>query len=170
MLIAMTTADTIDYVSDLDPSKRKTKIPKDPADPTKGYIESWEIAEGATTFKLRGLDVFMMGVIYDNASTLQAREGSNEYGIQTKVNQTNIEAVRHGLIGIDNFVDSKGNGIAFDTQKIFVNGRPYNVVADKVMNTMGVRLVQELAGKIKEISEVTPAEEKTSGTVSLQSV
>jgi len=170
MLIAMTTADTIDYVSDLDPSKRKTKTPRDPNDLSKGMIESWEIAEGATTFKLRGLDVFMMGIIYDNASELKATEGSASYGIQTKVNQTNIEAVRHGLIGFTNFANAKGDGIAFETQKIFVNGRPYNVVADKVMNTMGVRLVQELAGKIKEISEVTPAEEKTSGTVSLQSV
>ena len=42
-LIAMTTADTIDYVSDLDPSKRKTKTARDPQDPSKGFIESWEI-------------------------------------------------------------------------------------------------------------------------------
>jgi hypothetical protein len=37
------------------------------------------------------------------------------------------------------------------------------------MNTMGVRLIGELASKIKEISEVTPKEEKTSGPLSLQS-
>jgi hypothetical protein len=30
------------------------------------------------------------------------------------------------------------------------------------MNTFGVRLIQELAAKIKEISEVTAAEEKNS--------
>ena len=161
-LVAMTTADTIDYVSDLDPSKRKTKTLRDPKDPSKGYIESWNVVEGATTFKLRPLDVFMMGTIYDNASILSGKEGSNEYGIQTKVNQTNIQAVRHGLIGFENFADAKGNHIVFDTQKEVVNGRPYDVVADKIMNTMGVKLIQELAGKIKEISEVTPAEEKNS--------
>ena len=169
MLIAMTTADTVDYVSDMDPSKRKVKTARDPEDPTKGFDESVEIAPGATTFKLRGLDTFMMSTIYDNASMLQGREGSNEYGIQTKVNQTNVEAVRHGLIGFSNFANAKGDGIAFETQRTFVNGRRYDVVADKVMNTLGVRLVQELAAKIKEMSEVTASEEKLSGTVSLLS-
>ena len=36
------------------------------------------------------------------------------------------------------------------------------------MNTLGIRLIQELAAQIKEISEVTPAEEKNSEEVSLQ--
>ena len=167
-LIAMTTADAIDYVSDLDPSKRKTKTARDPQDPSKGFIESWEIKEGATTFKLRPLDVFLNSMIYDNASMLQGMEGSNAMGVQMKVNQTNLEAVRHGLIGFTNFKDAKGNAVVFATQKAVVNGRPYDVVSDKVMNTFGIRLIQELAAKIKEISEVTPAEEKNSEEVSLQ--
>lgn len=167
MLIAMTTADTVDYVSDLDPAKRKTKTLRDPANPSKGYVESWDIGPGATTFKLRGLDVYLMSLIYDNASVLQAREGSADYGIQTKINQTNIQAVRHGLIGLDNFVNAKGNSIAFTTQTEVVNGRKYDVASDAVMNTMGVRLIQELATKIKEISEVTPEEEKKSDGASL---
>jgi hypothetical protein len=161
-LLAMTTADTIDYVSDLDPSKVKTEVMNDPEDSTKGKKIVVEIKEGATSFKLRGLDVFLMGLIYDNASTLSGKEGSTEYGIHTKVNQTNIEAVRHGLIGFTNFADAKGNALLFKTQRAVVNGRPYDVVADEVMNTMGVRLIQELAQQIKNISEVTPAEEKKS--------
>ena len=56
-------------------------------------------------------------MIYDNASMLRGKEGSNEIGIQTSVNQTNIEAVRHGLIGFTNFNDAKGNAVAFETQK-----------------------------------------------------
>ena len=168
-LIAMTTADAIDYVSDLDPSKRKTKVLRDQSKPEKGYIESWDIGPGATSFRLRALDVFLMGVIYDNASMLQGKEGSNEYGIQTKVNQTNIEAVRHGLIGFTNFRNSKGDAITLETQKAVVNGRPYDVVSDKVMNCFGIRLIQELAMRIKEISEVTPAEEKNSAAESLPS-
>jgi hypothetical protein len=158
----MTTADSLDYVSDMDPSKVKTKTPNDPADSTKGFTEHVEIKEGATSFKLRGLDVFLMGLIYDNASTLSGKEGSTEYGIHTKVNQTNIEAVRHGLIGFTNFADAKGNALSFSTQRAVVNGRPYDVVADAIMNTMGVRLIQELAQQIKNISEVTAAEEKKS--------
>ena len=166
-LIAMTTADTIDYVSDLDPSKKKTKIARDISDPSKGFIESWEIGEGATTFKLRGLDVFMMGKIYDDASVLQGKEGSNEYGIQTKVNQTNVEAVRHGLVGFKNFKNAKGDDVVFKTQVAVVNGRKYEVVADAIMNMMGVKLIQELAQQIKNISEVTPHEAKNSDEVFL---
>jgi len=159
-LVAMTTADAIDYVSDLDPSKRPTKTPRDSNDPSKGYVEGFEILPGATTFKLRSLDVFMMGTIYDNASMLRGQDGSNEFGIQTRVNQTNIDTVRHGLIGLTNFSDSRGNAVQFETQKAVVNGRPYDVVSDKVMNCFGVRLISELATQIKEISEVTAAEEK----------
>jgi hypothetical protein len=165
----MTSADAIEYVSDLDPAKRKTKTARDPDDPSKGYEESWEIAPGATTFKLRSLDVFLMSMIHDNASRLMGKEGSSEFGIQTNVNQTNVQAVRHGLVGFTNFSDARGNAVVFATQKEVVNGRPYDVVADKVMNCFGVRLIQELAMKIKEISEVTPAEEKKSEGSSLQS-
>jgi hypothetical protein len=146
-LVAMTTHDTVDYVSDLDPAKTKENG-KD------------VIAEGATVFKLKPLDVFLMGHIYDNASVLRGAPGSQEVGIHTRVNQTNIETVRHGLAGLDNFADAKGNAIIFKTQKASVNGRPYDVVEDRIMNMLGVRLVAELADKVKSISEVTKAEEK----------
>ena len=57
-LIAMTTADSVDYVSDLDPSKTRVKTDKlvDPTDVSKGYVHDTVIKPGATTFKLRGLD------------------------------------------------------------------------------------------------------------------
>ena len=168
-LIAMTSADAIDYVSDLDPCKKKLKTLHDQDDPSKGTFESVEILPGATVFKLRSLDVFLMSMIYDNASQLRGKEGSTEFGIQTNVNQTNVQAVRHGLIGFTNFSDSKGNAVTYATQKENVNGRPYDVVADKVLNCFGVRLIQELAMRIKEISEVTPADEKKSEGSSLQS-
>ena len=158
----MTSADAIDYVSDLDPCKVKVKTARDAQNPAKGFIESWEIRPGATTFKLRSLDVFLMSMIYDNAQQLRGREGSNEFGIQANVNQTNVQAVRHGLIGFVNFADAKGNAIKFETQKEIVNGRSYDVVSDAVMNRMGVKLIQELAAQIKQISEVTPQEEKKS--------
>lgn len=167
-LIAMTTADSVDYVSDLDPSKTRVKTDKlvDPTDVSKGYVHDTVIKPGATTFKLRGLDVFLMGKIYDDASSLSGVEGSKEFGVHTKVNQTNVQAVRHGLIGFDNYADKAGNQLKFETQREVVNGRPYDVVADKIMNTMGVRLIQELAMQVKNISEVTPSEEKKSDEAS----
>ena len=152
-LIAMTTADTIEYVSDLDPAK-VWNVP----DP--GQKPAFTIKPGATVFKLRALDVFLKGIIYDNASGLTRKSDSDEVGIVTRVNQTNVEAVRHGLVGFENFKNSKGGDVPFKTAKIFVNGRPYDVVDDETMNALGIRLIQELALAIKDISEVKGDEEK----------
>ena len=152
-LIAMTTADTIEYVSDLDPCKT-TSVP------APGEKPVVTIKDGATIFKLRSLDVFLKGVIYDSASRLMRKSDSDEVGIVTRVNQTNVEAVRHGLVGFSNFKNSKGGDVPFKTAKIFVNGRPYDVVDDVTMNALGIRLIQELALAIKDISEVKGDEEK----------
>lgn len=161
-LIALTVADTVEYVSNLDPAKGKKPVPVDPNDPSKGEIIQDVIEEGATVFYLRPLDVFLMGYIYDNASTLSGKQGDDTVGIHTRVNQTNIDAVRHGLSGFKNFVDKHGNQVRFKTQKAVVNGREYEVVHDDIMNMFGVRLIAELADKIKEISEVSTDEEKNS--------
>lgn len=165
-LIALTVSDTVEYVSDLDPAKGKKPVPVDPNDPSKGEIIKEVIGEGATVFFLRPLDVFLMGYIYDNASHLSGRQGDDTVGIQTRINQTNIDAVRHGLAGFKNFCDRRGNQIGFKTQKAYVNGREYDVVHDDIMNMFGVKLIAELAQKIKDISEVSPEEEKNSAKAS----
>ena len=159
-LTAMTTTDTVDYVSDFDPSKKYREPPA--ADGATPIEPLFDILPGATVFKLRGLDVFLMGYIYDGASSLTNKPGSGEVGIHTRTNQTNIECVRHGLVGLDNFVAAGGGKVVFKTQKEVVNGRPYDVAADEIMNRMGVQLIQELAAKIKKLSEVSAAEEKKS--------
>jgi hypothetical protein len=160
-LIAMTTADTVDYVSDLDPAKKVVKVPVDANDPTKGEKFETKIEPGATIFKLRALDVFLMGWIYDNASSLTGRQGTDEVGIHTKVNQTNIDAVRFGLADVVNFSDHQGP-VRMKTSRAVVNGRTYDAAADSIVNMLGVRLIAELATKIKSISEVSPEEEKNS--------
>jgi hypothetical protein len=161
-LIAMTTADTVNYVSDMDPCKVTTKVPRDPVDAAKGMEDVVTIKEGATVFKLRPLDVFLMGYIYDNASTLSGKSGSDDIGIHTRVNQTNIDCVRHGLADAVNFTDPKGGEVKMKTQKAIVNGRSYDVAHDDIMNMMGVKLIQELAEQVKKGSEVSPSETKNS--------
>jgi hypothetical protein len=168
-LIALTVNDAVEYVSDRDPSKVKNNVPVDPADPKKGTKIEIEIKEGATKFFLKPLDVFLMGHIYDNASRLSGKSGSDEVGIHTRMNQTNIDAVRHGLTGFDNFVDKVGNAVKFSTKKDVVNGREYDVADDHVLQALGIQLIQELATEIKRISEVSAEEEKNSVAASPQS-
>lgn len=153
-LKALTVDTTVEYVSDMDPAKKRVMVPVDPNDKSKGEREEVQIEPGATVFKLKPLDVFLMGMIYDNASTLHGRQGDDTVGISTKVNQTNIDAVRHSLVGLENFTDEQGNPVKIAFQDVMVGGREYKVVADRTLNRLGIRLIGELASQVKEISEV----------------
>jgi len=157
---ALSLSDTFEYVSDTDPSKTKKTVQVDPDDPKKGTKEVTEVAEGATTFGLKPLDVFLMGYIYDNASTLSGRQGSEEVGIHTRVNQTNIEAVKFGLSYFNNFKDEKGNDVVVKHVKASVNGREYDAASDETLRLLGNRLIAELATEIKNKSEVSAEEAK----------
>ncbi len=149
-LIAMTVADTVEFVSDKDPAKSKKPVPLDASDPSKGEIIRDVIGEGATVFFLKPLDVFLMGYIYDNASTLSGKQDSNEIGIHTRVNQTNIDAVRHGLAGL----------LKPACSSVVVASRCWRIHFWLPMNMFGIQLIQELATRVKEISEVSAEEEK----------
>lgn len=159
-LKALILADTFEYVSDTDPSKVAKKVPVDPKDPKKGFKTVFEIQDGATKFGLKPLDVFLMGYIYDNASSLTGRQGSEEVGIHTRVNQTNLDTVRFGLSYVTNFKDAKGNDIEVVHVKARINGRVYDAVSDDTLKLLGNRLIAELAQEIKEKSEITTDQEK----------
>jgi hypothetical protein len=160
-LLAMSTSHVEEFVSDMDPAKTRVEVPVDPNDPNKGSRSEVKIGDDATVFRLRSLDVFLMGYIYDGASVLRGRQGDSDIGIHTRVNQTNIDAVRFGLADIPgNFKDRHGHPIRFKTQKEIINGRSYDAVTPEVLNALGLRLIAEMAERIKEISSVTPDEEK----------
>lgn len=162
-LRALTLSDTIDFTSKFDKGAVTSRfVPVDPDDPSKGEIEQKGVASDATIFKLAPLDVFLMGYIYDNASTLSGEQGTTKIGIHTRVNQTNVEAVRFGLKGLVNFLGKDGDHVRFKTTKVQVNGRDYDAVSDDILRMFGVRLMQELADKVKEISEVGEDDEKNS--------
>jgi hypothetical protein len=160
-LVAMTTADTVDFVSVNDPSRKVTKVLIDPENPDLGSKDEVTIEEGASVFKLRPLDVFLMGWIYDSASVLRGRQGDNEIGVHTRINQTNIDAVRFGLAAIpSNFRHKDNSPVRLVTEKEIVNGRQYDVVKKEVLNTLGLQLISEMADEIRKISSVTRNEEK----------
>lgn len=165
-LFARTTVETVDFVSAMDPDYVVEQVPLDPANPALGTVEQVTIRGGASHFKLRPLDVFLMGHIYDNATSMVGTQGSVEVGIKTKMNMTNIDTVRFGLCALpENFQDRQGNVVKFAVRKESINGREYTVVTDEVMTTLGLQLIQEMAGKIKELSEVTADNGKNSAEV-----
>lgn len=159
-IYALTTADTFEHVLDIDPAKKVTKVPVDPADPAKGMKDEVTIGEDATVFILSPLDVFLMGYIYDNANSLTGEGGSNKVDIRTQVNKTNIDAVRFGLRGFRNFKDKNGIEQRASYEEVEVNGQKYTAATAKTLSLIGVRAMAELAGQIKEKSEVSGSVEK----------
>lgn len=160
---ALTVGETFPYVLNADPAKKKVPLLVDPNDPKKGEIITDEIGEDATVWNLGTLDVFLLGYIYDSASTLQGQQGSDEIGIKTHVNKTNIEAVRFGLKSVENWNTAKGVGQSVDFVEKVVNGRKYQALTDDTLMKIGLRAIAELAGEIKKASEVAAEEEKNFG-------
>ena len=162
-LFARTTVETADFVSTMDSAYSTQEAPVDPADPTKGTREEVTIDDGASIFKIGPLDVFLMAHIYDNASKLSGKQGSDEVGIETRLNKTNIDAVRFGLRALpENWQSRDGKRVLYEVEKVTVNGREYVSVKDHVLDSLGVRLIGEMADKIKDMSEVSPGEGKDS--------
>lgn len=164
-LIAMTTADVTRYCSDRDPAKLRKIVPVDPDVPDGPKKVDITYGPDATWFELRPLDVFQMGFIYDNASSLTGQSGGSEIGIKTRMNQTNLECVRYGLVKVENFHSSKAEGadpVKFKHIKSVIAQRQYDAVPDTILNMLGNSLCAELADEIKRISEVSAAEAKNS--------
>lgn len=164
-LYARTTVETVDFHSEMDPDVKVREVPVDEKDPKKGTKKLKEVLPGASCFKIGPLDVFLMAHIYDNASKLSGKQGSEEVGIETRMNATNIDAVRFGLRGLpDGFKNRQGVAVNYDVEKKSVNGREYVAVKDSVIDALGLRLIAEMAEAIKELSEVSGDEEKNSAS------
>lgn len=166
-LIAMSVSDTVKHVSIYDPARIVKQVPVDPTDPLGPTKEEVTYGDDATWFKLSSLDVFLMADIYDNTSAWSQNQATEEATLRTKLNKTNVEACRFGLRGWANFKDAKGNDIPFLTEEITYNGRKYTVATDATLQALGIRLVNELGAKVKELSNVSRAEEKNSAGASL---
>jgi hypothetical protein len=165
-LVGISKAETFVHVSDSDPAKTQQVVPVDPNDPAKGTKSVEVILEGATEFTLGTLDVFLMASIYDRSSSITRDDAEGLSGLQTKINATAIDAVRYGLKGWKNFQDAQGNDKPLTFVQRSVLGKQYQAVDDECLTFMGIRLIQELGGKIKEASNVTKAEAKNSATAS----
>lgn len=167
-LMGMTLADTVDYVSNKDPAKIIKLVPVDDTKPDGEKRVETIIAANASIFKLRPLSVFMKGWVYDNASQVVHRNGDAR--VEARYNETNIQAVRFGLVSVENFhTDKAGNNLTWKPIKVTFNGREYEAVPDNVLSMFGLELVAELAAEIKRISEVSVVEEKNSEEASSRS-
>jgi hypothetical protein len=135
----------------------------DPEDPSKGIkIGEPTIDDDATVFSYSPLDVFISAHIYDRASFLsQSGDGSTD--MKTRINETNLDAVRFGINGIKNFIHPKtGNEVQAKFVDRFISGRLYKTLDDETMSMLDTYSIAELAQKIKDASTISKVTEKNS--------
>ena len=112
------------------------------------YVSRFDTTEPKTTWKL--------GVLSAHAF---AYVGSKIADPTQSINGM-IEVVRFGLLGFDNFKDSKGVSIAFETQPKSIGQHDYQIVKDKIISIMPIDLIIELGGKILELTKLSEQEIK----------
>ncbi|QIG76988.1 hypothetical protein EVC30_160 [Rhizobium phage RHph_Y1_11] len=157
---ALTLSAVLTHVLSTDPSISYPAVPVDPEDPSKGVKRGEPvIADDATVFSYKPLDVFLMGHIYDRASFL-SQSGDGATDMKTRINETNIDAVRFGITGIKNFLNHEGNEVSVKFVDRAVNGRLYKALDDEVISMLDVGSIGELAAKIKEASQISRVTEK----------
>ena len=162
----ITRSDKTDHVLDSDPAKRRVPLEVPRIENGEKITEEVVIDDDATFFECGVLDLFLMGMIYDQATQVSRAEEDGLLQVNTRLNRTNIDAVRFGLKGWRNFCDAAGDEIPFKTVEKNVDGRKYRAVTDDCLTRIGIRDIQELAGVIKEQSELTKAEAKNFATAS----
>lgn len=168
-LVAVSNRDTEKFVSKFDPARTMVDVKINPDDKSKDApTKKEEVIDysTATIFHVGSLEVGLMSDIFDGAMNMGAHtigtNGLPQMDVRMMINKTNVEAVRFGLRGWDNFQDAKGKQVKFAKETISKNGKTYEVVAPECMNCLDVELVQELAERIKARSRVTKAVEKNS--------
>jgi hypothetical protein len=115
---------------------------------SKDYISKFDTGEIKTVWKLGVLSAYAFAYVGSKISD------------PSKSIEGMIEVVRFGLLGFDNFKDSKGAMIPFATQVKSIGQRNFNIVKDDIINIMPIDLVIELGGKILEMTKLSEEAEK----------
>lgn len=125
-------------------------------DPDKGKA-------GATKFNLGAVPARIMAHFRDKAQTFHSGGDGENFDVEMNANSLKINLVKVGLKGWENFVDSNGNDVKFETQKKNVAGAEVTMVKDKCIDYLSMDDIDELAEQINEINNVEEDTAKKSG-------
>lgn len=131
------------------------KVIESALDPARGTAE-------ATRFTIGALDAFVSAYVTDRMLTFSDSDSGGIQTAQVKMNEADLEVVRFGLKGWENFQDARGNDVAFRTVERILQGKKYVVVESDDLARMAPELVRELAREIRAINSVTEDEAKKS--------
>lgn len=129
---------TVDFISEFDPDKGKP--------------------EGKpTVFQLLTLDSRVMGHLRDMATRLKVNPNANpDDDVETEVamNEVAFQTVLFGVGGIAPYQDKDGNDIEFKTLKRNLRGQSYTVASDLVIKRLPMKVITEIAEKLREINNL----------------
>ena len=115
-----------------------------------------------TTYKLGVLDNRILAELEDGMTSFEIGSGGSGDSAKTTlaINRRAIEFFRFGVKGIENFQDSKGKPVKFETISVAKFGTNYNVVAPHIVQMHELFVIKEMAAKIRKYNRLTEEEEK----------
>ncbi len=116
-----------------------------------------------TTFHIGLLDPILRAHLEDKSVIFEKSSPSPKDPVTTNynVNIRNIDVVKFGLRGLDNFLDPQTKEpVKFDTISTSIKGKNYTAVSERIILMLGKKLIDELAEVILEENILSEDEEK----------
>lgn len=144
-----------------DPAQPATDQPRSRPHPKAGQVDIAASREaGATIFFLGALTVNQRAYITDKTGVVQ-EWGDNGARFVHRQGLRNLEAVRLGLRGWENFSDPSGDAIPYETtQRAIGSETPMPVPTDDTIGRLGIYLVNEIGEEILNKNAVAETMQK----------
>ena len=113
---------------------------------TVDYVSKLDKSENKTIWKL--------GVLNSEAYAFVSEK------VATKTLKAMLDVVRFGLKGFENFKDSDGKDIKFDSVSFPLGDYNYNIVANNIIKIIPMEVIIELGAEILKLSRLSEAEVK----------
>ena len=129
---------------------------------TEEYIYKNDVTN-PTKWKIGVIDSFMMSEIQDMITTFEIdRMGGPNSPAKNHLclNMAQMEAVRYGLKGFENFVDSTGSVIPFQTEKRVIGGKSVSVITEEILRQIPHDILMELGRHILDKNKFSEEEVK----------
>jgi hypothetical protein len=130
---------------------------------TETFISKYDTDGNPTKWKIGIIDSASMAEIQDMITIFEYdRQGDANAPAKNKlcVNQVNLEAVRYGLKGFENFYDNKNSHVEFKTEKRILAGKSIDVVSNEIIRMIPFEILMEIGRVILEKNKVTAEEVK----------
>ncbi len=130
---------------------------------TETYICKNDDPLNPTKWKLGVIDSLIMSEIQDLITTFEPdASGRPDAPAKTTLclNKVRTEAVRYGIRGWENFVDSVGTVVAFATEKRAIGGKIVEALKEDILRTIPYSVINELGEHILDRNRFSEAEAK----------